>query len=116
MITALEIFSNPKDLAFTANEKGFGIFRGPGHNGKLLVDCEYDFKTRKSSAEEVGKTLKIIIEVSRKELKNKDSIIAGFLNPGGEGKIDESAVLTEKMVDDIVAKMTKKGEAYTYKN
>lgn len=114
MITALEIFSNPQDLAFSVSTDGLGIFRGPGHRGKPLITGRVNFKSTKEAAEEVGKILKAIIPIGRKELGNPQSLAGAIFNPEGRS-LDNAEVLTEEMVDKIVAKLAEHGEAYSYK-
>lgn len=113
MITALEIFTNPQDLAFTASPKGLGIFRGPGHRGKPLITGRFDFKSVDKAAEEIGNILKAIISSAAQELKNPRSFAGSILNPE-ERPLEGAEVLTEEMVDKIVVKLKERGEAYSY--
>ena len=104
-LTGLEIFGNPKDLAFSVkkpkgdNKYGLAITRGPGHNFKLLLSGE-DIPSKEVALDLV----KQVLEASRKVG------LEALPSFGGE----ESKCLTKEQQQKILSDLKKTGESATY--
>jgi len=119
-LSALEIFSNPKDLEIIiahgkeTKKYGFLISRGPGHNFKIILEA----KPFSEKPEEVVDTIKQLLEgiqkITKEDLKNKDNLITQILNPDGE-ELDESNILNQELIDRIIKELQNKKIASTYK-
>ena len=105
VLTGLEIFGNPKDLAFCvkklegSNEYGLAITRGHGHCFKLLITGE-----SMPSKEVALDLVRQILEASRK--------VGSEALPSFGGKASEC--LTEAQQNKILADLEARGESTTY--
>jgi len=104
-LTGLEIFGNPKDLAFCVkkpkgdNKYGLAITRGPGHNFKLLLSGEGI-----PSKEVALDLVKQVLGASRKVGLKALPIFGG----------DASKCLTKEQQQKILSDLKKTGESATY--
>jgi len=74
MGTALEIFTNPRDLQVTIAQElngggkfGFGIFRGPGHGFKPLLTSAFFAEALEEAVQAVRGVLETTVQVVMKE-------------------------------------------------
>lgn len=120
MLTALEIFTNPKDLEITiGHEKGgdkfaIGIFRGPSHNFKPMLTSQPFAKTPEDAVEAIKGILETVRQAATKELGNKESILFQHLNLDNR-EIDQSRILDSDFVDRILDELRRCRVASTYK-
>jgi len=117
LMIALEIFSNPKDIAIKINEKSdgnfcFGITRGPGHRYKLIATSGQPIASKEEALEMVEKILQIILRSIPEELKKGSSPLS-ILTDGEE--IDESKILSQELIKKIMDELKEKGEVDTHK-
>lgn len=116
--TAIEIFTNPGDLEIVIKQiDGKGLFaisicRGPGHRYKLLLTSEPFWETKEAAVLFVGEILQAAATISRAELEDPDSSIFRILNPEG-GKIDESLILNQDLIDRILNELRINSHAST---
>ena len=118
MITALEIFTNPKDLFFKISEGennryGIIVCRGPGHKYKPLLTCAPIFDTADQALEGVKSSLEAILDVVAKELMGSKNFIAALCNPHGT-PFDQSQVLTKELADRIMDTLKEKHVVETH--
>lgn len=104
MLTVLEIYGNQDDIVCEClgkNNEGLfiGIIRrGPGHNGKLLLEAGFnDVASKKEVVLRMESLRDSIIAYAKKELENKESQISKLLK-------DDSVQLALE-----VARMARKG-------
>jgi len=120
MITALEIFTHPRDLEISIiQEKNGGKYaiaysRGPGHNFKLLLSTQPFAEKIDDAVEIVRETLELIQQVVTKEFENRKSIVSQYLNPYGQA-IDQSKVLNSDLIRRITEELRQHQVASTYK-
>ena len=121
MITALEIFTNPKDLDFQVGKSTkvsgkfiFAISRGPGHGFKLLIDTEPVF----SSVEEAVKALKHLLEgicqAATAEIKRPGSVASFVANPENRPIEEATNALTQEEIETICRQLLESGHTQTY--
>ena len=119
-ITALEIFSNPRDLEiFVGKDRDSGkfavcIFRGPGHDFKPLITSKPFAETLESVITKTEEILEIILQISTDEFCNKESLIARILNPDGQDT-DQFDVLDHDLIVRIIEELRQHQVASTYK-
>lgn len=120
MSTALEIFNHPNDLEILIAKKensskySILIYRGPGHNFKMLLSTEPFTEKLEDAVEMVKETLEFIQMAVMGEYKNPESIASKFLNPDGRA-IDQSKVLNSDLIRRIIEELRKNQIASTYK-
>lgn len=119
-LTALEIFSQPDDLAFTTGQDkddtglfAFGVFRGPKHNYKTLLTTRPFAKTKEELLEFIKKELEELCEFCKRKLKDPNDIISRILNPE-QKELDESKILNQDLIDRIIAELDRNGSASTW--
>lgn len=116
--TAIEIFTNPGDLEIVIEQidgKGpfaIGICRGPGHRYRLLLTSKPFWETKEDAVLFVGETLQSAASISRAELEDPESSIFRIFNPDG-GKIDESLILNQDLIDRILEELRRNNRAST---
>ncbi len=120
MITALEIFSNPKDIEIqVVKDERSGKYaivftRGPGHNFKLMLDSPPVFEKLEVAIGAIKETLEFVQEHGNKELSDKNSLFAKISNPEGQ-EVDQSRVLNSDTIARIIEELKKNMVASTYK-
>ncbi|MES2059573.1 MAG: hypothetical protein V4438_00925 [Patescibacteria group bacterium] len=118
LITALEIFTNPWDLVFTVGEEvgggkfAFGIFRGPGHQGKVLLTTQPFAETLEEVVEAVNGVLQSICKAVTEEFESKQSLASQYLNPDGQ-EIHQSKVLNQEIISWVLEGLRHGQEACT---
>lgn len=118
LITALEIFTNPDDLEIKIGQEregekfSIGIFRGPGHNYKPMLNSGAFAKTLEEAVEAVKEILETVCKAITKDFADRKSIPSQYLNPGGL-EIDQSKVLNPDLVSRILDELRKKRSAST---
>lgn len=118
-LTALEIFSNPRDLEITIGQEDgrgkftFAIFRGPGHNFKLMLSSQPFAETQDEIVSEIGRILQFVCEFCTKELMDKGGFIHELLNPEGQ-EFDQSQILNQGQIDRILEELRQHKKASTH--
>ncbi|MCH8748153.1 hypothetical protein IH781_00220 [Patescibacteria group bacterium] len=116
-VTALEIFTQPKDLHFSVGEDGgtwgFAITRGPGHSFKPLLTAQPVFDDMDQAVKDVGDILAAICETCRAELDDKTSLSAQVLNPDNRS-LEEATVLTAELIEWILQELRANRKVGTY--
>jgi hypothetical protein len=106
LLTAMEIYTNPADLMVSINEHqgkhGFLLGRGPGHYGKIMVECTPYFGTRQETIEYVKDLLTTLCSKVSEDLTKPDSLAAQLINPENK-PIEELAGLSPSFIEKIVA-------------
>ena len=108
-LTALEIFSNPRDIQITIGQEegkyGLGIFRGPGHDFKPLVsttDCPLE--SFEEAVTIIREALEAVCKASRESLgKTVDEPILGLV----DGEVVETPVMDKKLIQWIIGELEK---------
>jgi len=119
-LTVLEIFSNPFDLEICVGEAkeknyfAFVILRGPGHNFKLMLEGMKKADKVEEIISWVEKLLKLTVESSIKMFGEKNNPITQIFNANNE-PLDKSAILTEKLIEQITKDLKETGTASTYR-
>lgn len=118
LITALEIFTNPKDLQISIGKKGnskymFVVSRGPDHNFKPLISTTPFAETVDIAVEEIKKLLEMIQLASLKQMKDRDSFLTQVLNPNGTD-LDMSKLLNTDLINYIINELKQRQVANTY--
>ncbi len=118
MLTALEIFTNPRDLEIIigsdAGKYGFAITRGPGHDHKVMVETNVFAKTQEDAVEAIKGTLESICEALKRDFADLKSFPSQYLNPDGQ-EIDPSKVLNPDLINRIIDELRQHQVAGTYK-
>jgi len=119
-LTALEIYTNPKDLEFKIGQERPGalfaiaINRGPGHSFKPMLSSRPFFETAEAAAVAIGETLVAIHQRVTKDLEDQGSEISQNLNPD-HVKIDPAEVLNLELIARILEELRQHQVASTYK-
>lgn len=123
MVTALEIYSQPRDLSFSIGEcknpgEWYGkyaivISRGPGHNFKLLLSCEPVFGSRETAIMAVEEALAAVCAAAKKEFESGESLVGQIFNPSSE-PVPEDKVLNDERIARIIRELREKGTSETY--
>ena len=85
LLTALEIFSHPNDLCINvflddkSRKWGVIIYRGPGHNYKLMLSSSPFLNTKSDAVNSVKKILLATCKASKDAIKDKDSFVSKLL-------------------------------------
>jgi hypothetical protein len=116
--TALEIFTNPRDLEFTIGQDrkskkfGFGIFRGEGHRYKPMLTSEPFAPTLDDVIEIIKGILETAVKASISELENRSSIASQIINPDNV-PINQLKVMDQNLIDRILAVLKRDQRAST---
>ncbi len=117
MLTALEIFSNPRDLVVSTGrvegKYAIAISRGPGHNFKILIDSQPFAETPEAATKAIHEILGSIREAATKQLGDRESIPSQYLNPSGR-RLHQSKVLDADLIDWILNELREGRVARTY--
>ncbi len=121
--TALEIFSNPRDLEIRIDQEEKSdkyfivISRGPGHNFKLLLDSEPFTDNFEVILEVVENSLKLIEQTTTKELEEaKDplyQVVNQVFNPQKK-TIDRTKTLNSDLIKKIMSELRENKIANTW--
>ncbi len=119
LITALEIYSNPHDLEFSIflgpdGKYGLLITRGPGHNFKRMISSTPFADTPEKAIEIVENILKISRKAIISEFEDSGSFLVRTFHPDLQ-TVDESKVLSEKLIEQILGDLRQHQVASTYK-
>ena len=120
MLTALEIFTNPGDLEITIRQEkdgakfAIGIFRGPGHNFKPMLNSQPFAETQEDAIEAIKGVLEPIREAMTKDFADRKSLPSQYLNPDGQ-EIDQTKVLNLDLISRILDELRQHRVASTYK-
>lgn len=119
--TALEIYTNPGDLEITVGQEeesgkfAIGIYRGPGHNFKLMISSVPFAESLEDAIEVIRKeVLELSMHAIEKDLEDPESFISQYLNPDG-AEIDQSKVLNPGLISRILDELRQHRIASTYK-
>ena len=117
--TALEIFTNPRDLEIRIEQKSGGkyavaISRGPSHNFKIMLSSQPFTEKLEGAVEVVKEILESIRSTITKELVDTKSVLSQHLNPDGKA-ISQSKVLNLDLINRIVSELRQHQIASTYK-
>ena len=119
-ITALEIFTNPRDLEITIGQDknsgkfAIGIFRGPGHNFKPILTSQAFAEKLEDAIEATKETLESVRQAMIKNLADPRSLLSQQLNPDGQ-EIDQSKVLNPDLINQILDELRQRQVASTHK-
>lgn len=115
-LTALEIFSNPRDLHVAVGETdgkfAFMISRGPGHDFKPILSSRPFAENVPAVIGSIKEILESVCNYCRGALSDPGNTITRMLNPGGR-PIDEVSVLTQSIIDWMVGEIALKNEVCT---
>ena len=120
MRTASEIFTNPDDLEIMIGQEregakfAIGIFRGPGHNFKPMLESQPFAENIEDAREEVKGPLESRREALTKDFADQKSLLSQYLNPDGL-EIDQSKVLNPALISRILDELRQHRVASTYK-
>lgn len=119
MITAVEIYTNPKDLEFRIGQErhdglfAFTVTRGPGHDFRLLLSTRPFAQTEEEIIDAIGEILVGIHESAPKELEGMSNRL-GFLC-SDQTAVDSTNVLSPELITRILEELRQHQVASTYK-
>ncbi len=116
-LTALEIFSQPRDLHFVVSEQNgkwaFVISRGPRHNFKPLLSTTPFADSKAIAVQEIANILQGICQAMTQEIANPDSLIAAVTNSNNR-PADDATSLSGSDRERIIEDLTVASVAKTY--
>lgn len=119
MSTALEIFTNPKDLEIVVSREkngdkyAFLITRGPGHNFKMILSSNPFTENFEEVLKAIRETLEKIQQKMTEEFEDSKSLVSRYLRSSDE-PLDQSKILSNSLINQIMDNLRENQITSTY--